>query len=138
MLKYYDVTIVKGQICDHNNDVLRISKSGCNISIDSPRNAKHHRMVFKMLSYVVDNMNPREGITKPEHLLLQFKHMFKHYDVIPNKTEDIKNYHSFNFHSMSEDKYRPIADQIKKFCYRVLSKDLCSNNVIQGLLDIEF
>ena len=128
-----------GHFTGYNGEKEIIDERDCKVTISKPRNIKHHRLVFGMLNYVVKNMKPREFVNSPERLLMLFKNTYGYYTPFTtSKGEVIKEYESFSFASMGEIEFKPVAEQIKQFCYSVLRMDKCSNEIIEGLLEIEF
>jgi hypothetical protein len=122
-----------------DGEELDINQSGCRVTITNPRNIKHHRLVFAMLNYVLNHMKPRPFIKNTERLLQVFKDSYGYFESFEKSNGDIvKDYHSISFASMSEIDFKPVAEEIKQFCYAVLNMDKCDKNVMQGLIDIEF
>lgn len=116
-----------------------LNMKGVKLKISKPRNIKHHRLIFGMLNYTVNHMNPRPFVKNSYRLLTVFKDYAGYYDSFERSNGDIvKEYESFSFESMDEIKFKPVAEEIKDFCYNVLNMDGVSKDVIQGLLDIEF
>jgi hypothetical protein len=121
-----------------DNKRVTVTETDCKVKVTKPRNIKHHRLCFGMLNYTYKHMNERKGITTAYDLLLIFKDIYEYYTPIPTNKGVVKKYYSLSFESMGEDEFKPIAENLKAFCYATLNGDKRSKEVIQGLLDIEF
>ena len=116
-----------------------VRETDCKVKISKPRNIKHHRLVFSMLNYVLKNKVTHPNVNTTDRLLTAFKKAYgycREYTDIDGS--NVTEYDSISFASMNEVKFKPVAEEIKQFCYFVLNMGDCSDAVIQGLLDIEF
>jgi hypothetical protein len=118
--------------------IVSMTEKDCRVRIDRPRNVKYHRLIFAMLGYTIKYMRPVPTINSAEKLLYLFKDVNGFYQDISTGKRSIRIYDSFSFATMDEIEFRPIAEELKKFCYSILNVHKCPQKVIQGLLNIEF
>jgi len=108
------------------------------VTITKPRNPKHHKLVWAMLGYTSRHMDRFDHLQDSDDLYFWFKDTYGHYKSMPRKDGSIaKMYKSFSFAEMDEIEWRPIAEQIKQYCYAVLNHQKKSKEIINGLLEIE-
>ena len=116
-----------------------IRATDCKVKISKPRNVKHHRMVIGILSYVIKHKTSYPEVNSIERILKAYKKAygrFREYTDVDGQLQT--EYDSINFASMNEVKFKPVSDEIKQFCYIILNGDGCSQEIIEGLLQIEF
>jgi len=98
-----------------------------------------NRKVMAMLNYVLKHKKSYPDIASIDRILKAFKKAYGHYQEYIDIDGDTQiEYDSISFESMNEVKFKPVAEEIKQFCYIVLNRDNVSTAIIQGLLDVEF
>ena len=109
------------------------------VVITKPRNGGHHRKVMAMCGYTMKHVKTYDDFKDVDDLLFWFRDTYGHYRPMKRKNGTIgRKYKSLKFSEMDEIEFTPIAEELKQFCYILLNRDKCSQEVIQGLLDIEF
>lgn len=109
------------------------------VTIKKPRHPQHHKLVWAMLGYTARHMDKFDHLKDSEYLYYWFKDTYGYYTPMPRKDGTIgRKYKSFSFAEMDEVEWKPIAEQIKQYCYLVLNHQNKSQEIINGLLEIEF
>ena len=130
MLEYYSI---------EDGEWKTIRETDCRVNISKPRNPKHHRLVIGMLAYVIKHKTSSPQVNSIDRILKAYKKAYGRFrEYIDIDGQKQIEYDSINFASMNEVKFKPVSDEIKQFCYIILNGDGCSQEIIEGLLQIEF